>query len=100
LSYRKKWWLESDPHTLYFALIGPGSNGKLRHSLSVYVPAKYKFVGVKAWSGKTDRGCVRFQETVSNLQSQVLPTGDDSCLVLRLVRRTRQPPHRDDPVHS
>jgi hypothetical protein len=77
--------LVADPHTLYYAMVGPDENGKINHSVSVVVPAKFGLVGVKAWSGQSDRGC-----DISELKKTgkpITPSGqDDGCLALRLPR--------------
>jgi hypothetical protein len=79
--------LTPDPDSLYFSLLGPGADGKVKHSLSVFVPRNADLVRVKAWTGKTDSGCTSFEETQDTLTTNLQPGEQAGCLVLRLPER-------------
>lgn len=81
--------LTPDPNSLYFSVLGPGEDGKVDHSVSVYVPRKADLVRVKAWTGKTDSGCTSFEETVDTVTTNLRPGEQAGCLLLRLPERTR-----------
>jgi hypothetical protein len=72
----------------YFALLGPRGDGKVKHSLSVYVPPSADLVRVKAWTGQTDSGCTSFEET-ETVTTDLRPGEQTGCLVLRLPKRAK-----------
>jgi hypothetical protein len=43
---------------LYFALLGPDADGKLKYDFSVYVPPKKNIVGVEAWTADQKPPCL------------------------------------------
>lgn len=68
-----------DTPSLYYAVIGPDSSGEVNHNAEVTVPATYKFVAVKAWTGARETKC----ETIpprTGVPQRVLA----GCLFLRL----------------
>ncbi len=79
--------LVPDSDSLYFALLGPDEDGKVNHSVSVYVPPDADLVRVKAWTGETDSGCTSFEETVDTITTNLRPGEQAGCLVLRLPTR-------------
>jgi len=85
---RKNGLLTPDQNSLYFALLGPGGDGKVKHSLSVYVPTRADLVRVKAWTGQTDNGCTSFEET-ETVTTDLRPGEQAGCLVLRLPKRAK-----------
>lgn len=48
---------QQDPPTLYYAVVGPNSDGDVSHTAEIPVPTKYTLVGVKAWTGKEPNAC-------------------------------------------
>jgi hypothetical protein len=71
--------LQADPRSLYYAVVGPNASGNATHKLSVYVPNRYKLVGVKAWTGKNSTPC-RTDET----NTEIPQRQQSGCLVIRL----------------
>jgi hypothetical protein len=78
--------LVPSPQPLYFAVIGPNSDGKVEHTARLVIPKRYQLVGVKAWTGKTETGCLINENP---LTLSVAAHERDGCFVLRLPA---QPP--------
>jgi hypothetical protein len=77
--------IKPDPPELYFAVIGPNSDGKISHEISVAIPSELKLVAVVAWTGAFPSGCL----TAESGQSLEIPARErEGCLVLRLPEQT------------
>ena len=70
-----------DPRSLYFAAIGPGSDGKVTQTINVYVPSRYPLARVKAFTGLEETPCATKETRTSLKIPQRLKVG---CFVLRL----------------
>jgi hypothetical protein len=77
--------LQGDPRQLYFAALGPNSDGKIAHEVSVFIPKIFDLVSVKAWTGPVETACLFTEEVQQHELPQHLRHG---CLVLRLPEET------------
>ena len=64
---------------LFFALLGPDADGKVKYEFSVYVPPRFRIVGVEAWTADTKPACF---DRPQGHQAQ-----EAGCAVLRLKER-------------
>jgi hypothetical protein len=76
--------LVADRRDLYYALVGPDSDGKVSQKFNVSVPKHYNLVGVKAWSGDGDRGCQIYEKRANQTRSAYRVSDEDGCLVMRI----------------
>ena len=42
---------------LYLSVLGPNSDGKVTHTVTVHVPKRFSLVELKAWTGETETNC-------------------------------------------
>jgi hypothetical protein len=70
---------------LYFSLLGPGADGKVKHTAIALVPKTYTYVGAKAWTANTEPACF--------LDAQLPKGGSQSheagCFVLKVQPPTK-----------
>ena len=78
--------LIEDPRSLYYAVIGPNADGDVSHNASVYIPSKYKLVGVKAWTGSRESECRTEKVRATEARPQHAQAG---CLLMRLPPTAR-----------
>jgi hypothetical protein len=76
---------QKKPPTLYFAVVGPNSDGDIDHTAHVPIPAKYTVIGVRAWTGKNPTTC-----TAEGVEDKVKQHDRAGCLFLQV----RQPDRR------
>jgi hypothetical protein len=71
-----------NPPTLYYAVVGPNSDGDVTQTASVSVPREDTLVGVKAWTGKEPTACTTVDEDTATTRT---PQHDRvGCLLLRI----------------
>jgi hypothetical protein len=70
---------------LYFALLGPDADGKVKYEFSVYVPKEQNVVGVEAWTADTKPPCLDVKPKEQSKEA--------GCIIIRLKEnRTDTPP--------
>jgi hypothetical protein len=68
---------------LYFGLLGPNADGKIKYTAIAYVPGGARFVGVKAWTATTEPAC--FLAAAITTTTRRRPQSQEAgCFVLRL----------------
>jgi hypothetical protein len=72
--------LVPSPRWLYLSVLGPTSDGKVTHTMNVYVPKRFPLVEVKAWTGPNETPCSSRVEKTKGIR----PAEEVGCIVLRL----------------